>query len=596
MTTSLWLRDLGSYAIQLAVIVAAGAVVWRAQRVRHAAVSYAYWRLLLLACLLLPLCQPWQIAAPATVAVDEAVSVVRHDASFADSGAANGLGQTAARSWPAPELLLAGLAAGVGVRGLWLLLGTFGLRRLRRLAQPLEPLPPGIQAAHARLGVRADVCTSDGVTSPITFGFRRPIVIVPPGVLSMAPELQEAIACHELLHVRRRDWLKVMAEEAIRTVFWFHPAIWWLIGRIQLSREHVVDEAVIRLTQSRDRYVEAMLAVAHAQSSIVPAPASLFLRRRFFKRRVAHILQEATMTTRRLIASVTVSTATLSVVAALAIRTFPLEARVPQSSPAHRAPAAPVEIVSGGEQLLHSSMPEYPKRAIHQRVEGEVVLDITIDDRGEVTDARVLSGPDELRRAALESVLQWHYAPERLRSTSAQVTLRFTAPPAGTESKEEREKLITFPRTTEGEPKEYSVNYLKRSADSAEEVQMLRRRLRELENARSDRELNAGQRREYESRHAEIKERVARVEVETRAVRAGVAAGRTAPLVRIKTERISELVTKEILGRAGVAVGDQLDDTAIKRVRDAVVSFDEHLLVRFEPDGKGGLVLVIIAP
>ena len=584
MTTSMWLRDIGSYAIQLAVIVAAGAAVWQAQRVRHAAVSYGYWRLLLLACLLLPLCQPWHIAAPATVALGDADSVVREHASFVGSAAADGLGPAAGRSWPAAELLLAGLVVGVGVRGLWLLLGTLGLRRLRRFAQPLDPLPPGIRAAHARLGVRADVCTSDRVTSPITFGFRRPIVVVPPGVLSMAPELQEAIACHELLHVRRRDWLNVIAEEAIRTVFWFHPAIWWLVGRIQLSREHVVDEAVIRLTQSRDRYVEAMLAVAHAQSSIVPAPASLFLRRRFFKRRVAHILQEATMTTRRLIASVTVSAATLSVVAALAIRTFPLEARVPQSSRTPRAPAAPVEIVSGGEQLLHSAMPEYPRRAIHQRVEGEVVLDITIDDRGEVTDARVLSGPDELRRAALESVLQWHYAPERLRSTSAQVTLRFTAPPAVAESNEVREKFI-------------AINDVKSSsADATEEVLTLRRRLRELENALNNRELNERQRREYESRHAEIKERVAHVDVETRAMRASVAAGSTAPLVRIKTERISEAATTEILGRAGVAVGDRLDETAIKRVRDAVVAFDEHLLVRFEPDGKGGLILVIIAP
>src|SRR4029453_12692685 len=86
-----------------------------------------------------------------------------------------------------------------------------------------------------------------------------------------------------------------------------------------------------------------------------------------------------------------------------------------------------------GEHLLHASMPEYPRRAVEQRVDGEVTLDLTLNDRGEVSDARVLSGPEELRKAALESVLGWHYSPSELRSTSTIATLRFRVPPANAE-------------------------------------------------------------------------------------------------------------------------------------------------------------------
>lgn len=46
------------------------------------------------------------------------------------------------------------------------------------------------------------------------------------------------IACHELLHVARQDWLFVVAEELIRAAFWFHPAVWFLLDRIHLHREH----------------------------------------------------------------------------------------------------------------------------------------------------------------------------------------------------------------------------------------------------------------------------------------------------------------------------------------------------------------------
>ena len=69
-----------------------------------------------------------------------------------------------------------------------------------------------------------------------------------------------------------------------------------LIGRIQLSREQVVDQAVIRLTESRERYVEALLAVARARTRTQFIPATLFLRRTLLKKRVAEILKETTMT------------------------------------------------------------------------------------------------------------------------------------------------------------------------------------------------------------------------------------------------------------------------------------------------------------
>ena len=237
----------------------------------------------------------------------------------------------------------------------------------------------------------------------------------------------------------------------MRAVLWFHPAIWWLIGRIRLTREQVVDQAAIRLTDSRERYVESLLAVAVANSPAAFTPASPFLRRHLLKKRVARILQETTMTTRRLIASLTASAAALALAATFAVRSFPLEAQ-------GQAPAdtgEPIQLVRGGEHLLHGELPEYPQRAIEQKVEGDVVVEMTLNDRGEVSDARVLSGPEELRKATLEAVLQWHYSPSAIRSTATQATLRFQLPAAGFEKLRsdnaliEFEKLLDVPATTD---------------------------------------------------------------------------------------------------------------------------------------------------
>ncbi len=278
----------------------------------------------------------------------------------------------------------------------------------------------------------------------------------------MPADVQEAIAYHEFLHVHRRDWLHEILEEAVRSVLWFHPAIWWLIGRIRLAREQVVDQSVIRLTDSKERYVEALLAVAVASSGTAFTPASAFLRRHFLKKRVARILQETTMTTRRLVASLTASAAALALAATFAVRSFPLEAQGRMQP----GTGDPVQLVIGGEHLQHGELPEYPHRAVEHKVEGDVVVEMTLDDRGEVSDARVLSGPEELRKATLEAVLQWHYSPAALRSTVTQATLRFRVP-SDLKMVEVFEEPLLVDESVATRPKERAVEIEKALDDQA---------------------------------------------------------------------------------------------------------------------------------
>ena len=430
MTTSIVLSDILSYSLQLTLVIGAGAALAVAFRIREPRVTLACWRTLLVVCLLLPLCQPWLTTVPCRSRSHRS----HHKESR--SRLSFPLRLRPRPRGPSHPLLSCILCAGVAIRAVWLTTGAWTLARLRRTAQRLAPLPAAFCEAEARIGVQPGIYVSDRIAGPITFGWRRPVVIVPPSVLEMPLHVQEAIAYHELLHVRRRDWLFEVLEEAVRTVFWFHPAMWWLIGRIQLSREQVVDGAAVGLTDSKERYVDALLLVALNKSRVSLVPAPLFLRRSLLRQRVAQILQETTMTTRRLIASLTASSAALALAATVAVRSFPLEAQGTVGF-AQESAGAPIQIVKGGDHLLHASFSEYPRRAIEQQVQGDVVLDLVTDERGEVSDARVLSGPEELRRAALESVLQWHYSPDALRSTTLQTTLRFSLP-AGDSEREAR--------------------------------------------------------------------------------------------------------------------------------------------------------------
>jgi len=71
-------------------------------------------------------------------------------------------------------------------------------------------------------------------------------------------------------------------------------------------------------------------------------------------------------------------------------------------------------------------MPVYPSMARETGIEGDVVVDTTIDASGKVTTMKVLSGPPVLRQAALDALRQWKYAPSMLNGQPIPVEMTVT--------------------------------------------------------------------------------------------------------------------------------------------------------------------------
>ncbi len=116
----------------------------------------------------------------------------------------------------------------------------------------------------------------------------------------MDPEARRTVVCHELLHVARRDWPWIVVEELARALCWFHPAVWWLVERIQESREQLVDRLVIARIPSKRAYMTALLAFADCGRR--PAtPATALLRRRHLRSRLRKLAKEPVMSRRRFV-------------------------------------------------------------------------------------------------------------------------------------------------------------------------------------------------------------------------------------------------------------------------------------------------------
>jgi bla regulator protein BlaR1 len=83
----------------------------------------------------------------------------------------------------------------------------------------------------------------ENLASPITAGWWRPVVLVPASLITGMPShLLEALLAHELAHVRRFDYLVNLGQNVVETLLFYHPAVWWISGRIRDEREQIADD------------------------------------------------------------------------------------------------------------------------------------------------------------------------------------------------------------------------------------------------------------------------------------------------------------------------------------------------------------------
>ncbi len=168
-----------------------------------------------------------------------------------------------------------GWSLGVLAFALRPLMGWITVRRLR--TSGVSPVPEAVQAALAataqRLGIThaVRVLQSAVVQVPIVAGYFQPVILLPVSIVTGMPASQlEAILAHELAHIRRHDYLVNLAQTLVETVFFYHPAVWWLSHQIRCERENCCDDIAVSALGSRLDYSRALLALEELRSVQTP--------------------------------------------------------------------------------------------------------------------------------------------------------------------------------------------------------------------------------------------------------------------------------------------------------------------------------------
>ncbi|HKU90486.1 MAG TPA: M56 family metallopeptidase, partial [Steroidobacteraceae bacterium] len=152
---------------------------------------------------------------------------------------------------------------GVCLLALRIAFGLLLLEQLRR--RNLSALPAEIvercRDLQQRLGITRMVryCECRMVNVPSVIGFFRPVVLLPMRALTgLTAEQLEAVIAHELGHVKRFDVAVNFVQVIAETVFFFHPAVWWLNKRIRADREDCCDDVAIAACGRTVSYARAL--------------------------------------------------------------------------------------------------------------------------------------------------------------------------------------------------------------------------------------------------------------------------------------------------------------------------------------------------
>ena len=104
---------------------------------------------------------------------------------------------------------------------------------------------------------------------PAVIGWLRPYILLPITAITGLSEPQlRAVLAHELAHVRRHDYLVNLLQNAVETLFFYHPAVWWVSRRIREERENCCDDLAVAVCGDVMVYAGALADLEELRENI----------------------------------------------------------------------------------------------------------------------------------------------------------------------------------------------------------------------------------------------------------------------------------------------------------------------------------------
>ena len=201
-----------------------------------------------------------------------------------------------AEHWRAGILWLWG--TGVVLMSVRLGLGLWRLRRgLRRAIPMTDPATLDLlERCRRQMGVRRSIALLETplIPSPALYGYGRPQLLFPPGLLAnFSAQQLRFIFLHELAHVRRGDILVNWLTAGLQILHWFNPLVWLAFHRMRADRELACDALALGMAEPDEYHAYGLTVIQLlenlAPSSGLPGVVGILEDRNQMKRRIGMI-------------------------------------------------------------------------------------------------------------------------------------------------------------------------------------------------------------------------------------------------------------------------------------------------------------------
>ena len=148
----------------------------------------------------------------------------------------------------------------------WLEIGIAGAWYVARRAQPAADLHWRhiLSQLLAQYGFRRpmEVRECPQVSIPMTWGLRRPVILVPTTSATWSDETKRSVLLHELGHIRRGDCLMHLLGRLACAAYWFHPLVWLAARKLRKTSEQAADDVVLSAHIAPLEYAEHLVDIA----------------------------------------------------------------------------------------------------------------------------------------------------------------------------------------------------------------------------------------------------------------------------------------------------------------------------------------------
>lgn len=153
-----------------------------------------------------------------------------------------------------------------------------------------------IQSLAAQLNIQRSITLAQSarIHAPIVLGYIKPLIIIPTGMLSgLTTDQLEAIFLHELVHIKRHDYLVNLFQMFMEAFLFFNPFVWILSTIIRNEREHCCDDAVVSRTGNAKLYAAALVQLEEARLSQAGIALSLAENKNLLLKRIKRLMEKS---------------------------------------------------------------------------------------------------------------------------------------------------------------------------------------------------------------------------------------------------------------------------------------------------------------